>query len=719
MAKKFLTSIDLNGNQLIRPVLENVAINPTNELTEKGRIAFNTQLNKTIVYDGTNWRELQYGVPEGTYLLSDANAVSATKLVTGRNFSIKGGATAEAISFDGSDNVVLDVTAIDPSKITQSTDYKFVTDVEKADWNSKETISGSQAKANEALTAAKAHTDSRVLTDVPTGAKFTDTVYTHPTTHDASMIVESTTKRFVTDKQIGDWNAKETTEGSQIKATKAFTDATAYVDTKVSSINDVLLTKSNNDHNHTLASLSEKSYNSLTDTPSLGNVASLNTGTSSGNIPILGIGGKLDDSIIPKIAISETSVVDSEASMLELEAEIGDIAINTDLSKTFILKKSPASTLANWQELITPTSPVQSVAGKTGSVTLAKGDVGLGNVDNTSDKNKPVSTAQATAIGLKVDKVDGKGLSTNDYTKAEKTKLSGIEAGANKYVHPDNHPASIIAQTEEARFVTDKQIGEWDAKETTGGAQDKADNAYTSATAYVNDRVKTPVPENAVFTDTVYTHPASHPASMITETDKRKFVTPEQIASWTSNEGSIPTGTTKQYFRGDKQWATLDTSAVPESEGGENLYYTDTRVKAYSDNVYLGKDGTALKAEQLNTARTFSIDGNTGLEATGVMFNGSDNVSLNLTGSLKVANGGTGLTEAKGGFTRKVVGVLNTSATSYEITHGLGSDVIVQVIEVASKEVVECDIIITSENMATIRFNKAPNANAYRYIIIG
>jgi len=43
-------------------------------------------------------------------------------------------------------------------------------------------------------------------------------------------------------------------------------------------------------------------------------------------------------------------------------------------------------------------APVQSVAGKTGVVTLAKGDVGLGNVDNTSDANKPVSTATQTAL---------------------------------------------------------------------------------------------------------------------------------------------------------------------------------------------------------------------------------------------------------------------------------------------------------------------------------
>jgi hypothetical protein len=42
-------------------------------------------------------------------------------------------------------------------------------------------------------------------------------------------------------------------------------------------------------------------------------------------------------------------------------------------------------------------APVQSVSGRTGAVTLTASDVGLGNVNNTSDANKPVSTAQASA----------------------------------------------------------------------------------------------------------------------------------------------------------------------------------------------------------------------------------------------------------------------------------------------------------------------------------
>jgi len=51
-------------------------------------------------------------------------------------------------------------------------------------------------------------------------------------------------------------------------------------------------------------------------------------------------------------------------------------------------------------------APVQSVASKTGAVTLVKGDVGLGNVDNTSDSDKPVSSDQQAALNLKADASD-------------------------------------------------------------------------------------------------------------------------------------------------------------------------------------------------------------------------------------------------------------------------------------------------------------------------
>lgn len=57
---------------------------------------------------------------------------------------------------------------------------------------------------------------------------------------------------------------------------------------------------------------------------------------------------------------------------------------------------------------------------------VTKAQVGLSNVNNTSDANKPISTATQTAlnnlsgtVNNKVDKVSGKGLSTNDYTNQD------------------------------------------------------------------------------------------------------------------------------------------------------------------------------------------------------------------------------------------------------------------------------------------------------------
>lgn len=55
-----------------------------------------------------------------------------------------------------------------------------------------------------------------------------------------------------------------------------------------------------------------------------------------------------------------------------------------------------------WQQ-VGSHEAVASVNGKTGTVVLVKADVGLGNVDNTSDANKPVSTATQTALNAKAD----------------------------------------------------------------------------------------------------------------------------------------------------------------------------------------------------------------------------------------------------------------------------------------------------------------------------
>ena len=58
---------------------------------------------------------------------------------------------------------------------------------------------------------------------------------------------------------------------------------------------------------------------------------------------------------------------------------------------------------------------------------VTKAQVGLGNVDNTSDMDKPVSTLQRQALDTKVDKVEGKGLSTNDYDDTAVAEVAKIK----------------------------------------------------------------------------------------------------------------------------------------------------------------------------------------------------------------------------------------------------------------------------------------------------
>ena len=72
--------------------------------------------------------------------------------------------------------------------------------------------------------------------------------------------------------------------------------------------------------------------------------------------------------------------------------------------------------------------------------------------------------AHQTLLAGKVDRVTGKGLSTEDYTSAEKSKLAGIAAGANNYAHPAAHAASMITQDATHRFVTDTEKTTWNGK---------------------------------------------------------------------------------------------------------------------------------------------------------------------------------------------------------------------------------------------------------------
>lgn len=97
------------------------------------------------------------------------------------------------------------------------------------------------------------------------------------------------------------------------------------------------------------------------------------------------------------------------------------------------------------------TFPVTSVASQTGDVVLAKSDVGLANVDNTSDASKPISSATQTALNAKANSVhthaiaDVTNLQSSLDAKADASATTTALAGKASSSH--THTASQISDS--------------------------------------------------------------------------------------------------------------------------------------------------------------------------------------------------------------------------------------------------------------------------------
>ena len=181
--------------------------------------------------------------------------------------------------------------------------------------------------------------------------------------------------------------------------------------------------------------------------------------------------------------------------------------------------------------------------------TLKELSAALGNDPN-------FATTVATQIGQKVDKVAGKGLSTEDYTSEEKAKLAGVAAGANNYQHPATHPASVIVQDSTHRFVTDSEKTTWNGKASTTVATQSANGLMSAADKKKLDGVAAGANN--------YQHPATHPASVIVQDSTHRFVTDTEKTTW---NGKASTAVATQSANG--LMSAADKKKLDDLTGGE------------------------------------------------------------------------------------------------------------------------------------------------------
>jgi len=148
---------------------------------------------------------------------------------------------------------------------------------------------------------------------------------------------------------------------------------------------------------------------------------------------------------------------------------------------------------ASKQDTLVSATNIKTIEGQSllgsGNIDLAKGDVGLGNVDNTSDANKPVSTATQTALDAKTNKLIVTNRQTASYTL--------VLGDADKLVEINNASANnlTIPLNSSVAFATGTQIllAQYGAGQTTivatsgvtvrsNGAKLKLNAQYSGAT---------------------------------------------------------------------------------------------------------------------------------------------------------------------------------------------------------------------------------------------
>jgi hypothetical protein len=297
---------------------------------------------------------------------ASGNAGTATTLATARDFQIVGDVEASAQSFNGSGNITL-TTAIATGAIVNA-------DVNASAAIAKTKIDGTAVTLADSgtVTSTMIANDTIVDADISATAAITKTKLNLGGTITSADLVDGTivnadinaSAAIALSKLAVDPLARANHTGTQLAST-------------ISDFDTQVRTNRLDQMTAPTASVAfgSQKITGLADPTNAQEAVTLNyittqKGANNGLASLDGT-GKLPTSQLPALAISEVYVVASQAAMLALPSDVGEIAIRTDVNKSFILSAAPASTLANWKELLTPPDAVLSVDGLTGAVDLS------------------------------------------------------------------------------------------------------------------------------------------------------------------------------------------------------------------------------------------------------------------------------------------------------------------------------------------------------------
>jgi hypothetical protein len=255
---------------------------------------------------------------------------------------------------------------------------------------------------------------------------------------------------------------------------------------------------------------------------------------------------------------------------------------------------------------------VDSVAGRTGDVLLTKSDVGLANVDNTSDLNKPISTATQTALNLKANLASPTFTGTVAGITKSMVGLSNVDntsdinkpiSSATQTALDGKQPLATVLTNTTASFTTALEtklngvaIGAT-ANSTDAQLRDRTTHTGTQLSSTISDfnsATRAQVEAELIAGANITITPSGAGATRTLTIASSGVGGGGPSTAWgeitgtlsdqtdlqnalNAKEPTITAGTTAQYYRGDKTFQALNTTAVAE---GSNLYHTVARVLA-------------------------------------------------------------------------------------------------------------------------------------------
>jgi hypothetical protein len=296
----------------------------------------------------------------------------------------------------------------------------------------------------------------------------------------------------------------------------------------------------------------------------------------------------------------------SPVTNLDIEGALGYVPVPNTRTITINgvtqnLQANRSWTIASGVASVTATAPLVATTGANPNISIPKADATtdgyLDNTDWVTFNNKVPTTRTLTINGVSFDLAADRTWTINSmvYPSAGIAISTGTAWGTSITDNSTNWNTAYTERISSATAPLSIASNVISISQASGST-----NGYLSSTDWNTFNNKQPAGNYVTTSRTISTTSplqgggdlsADRTLSILQASASQDgYLSSIDWTTFNNKEGSITPGTTLQYWRGDKSWHALDTTAVVE---GTNLYYTDARVRlALSVSAPLTYDNT-------------------------------------------------------------------------------------------------------------------------------